>query len=600
MARKKKTFTLIASTRNAKEFTVFADQAARLRPHGHVEINVSSLSGKDWSEVPDGGSAWHEYASYGVGLHKFFPHPKLKPFVDAKFVAANRRLLASAMKIVRQKKLGACFAMHEPHFLPEAFFAAYPHLRGGRIDHPRRSKQEEFAMCLDHPEGREIFRAMAAELGKAVPELSLVRTLTNDAGAGFCWTEYLYPGPNGPAPCRMVPVGQRIANYVADIRAGVGKRDLDVQIGGNFTRLENESVPACIDDRTFWGRGPQRTVGAGSVGDNPVRGIIDPVGLLAALDRARDPKIERIFVGFGTNYRRHHELPEMAELVVDVIDAYCRKPAKGLLNRLKFLRALCAKWAGDAYADRLMEAFVTLHEAYALKHAAFGRFTGNYVGVSMRLINRPLVAMPDKLTEEEEAYFLPHVFSIYWNEARMDYMDWHGGRLSAGGVDELGPWPRVPGVDQFRGMLAGVADVLEGIKGRSKAAGVLRRMALSLRIYACIMRSIGNFYSVQTVRDRNADKLLGEPTIPPKVGSMTGDPDLLLLHEFMRDELDNTTELIDILENGGLAQMSLAPTPELEDTFLLGPDIVDQLKQKMAIMRAHWLDASHYMATPHK
>ena len=81
---------------------------------------------------------------------------------------------------------------------------------------------------------------------------------------------------------------------------------------------------------------------------------------------------------------------------------------------------------------------------------------------------------------------------------------------------------------------------------------------------------------------------------------MTGDPDLLLLHELMRDELDNTARLVDILENGGLRQLALAPAPELEDTFLLGPDIVGQLKQKMAIMRRHWLDASHYMAPPHK
>ncbi|KKK76741.1 hypothetical protein LCGC14_2860600, partial [marine sediment metagenome] len=60
-------------------------------------------------------------------------------------------------------------------------------------------------------------------------------------------------------------------------------------------------------------------------------------------------------------------------------------------------------------------------------------------------------------------------------------------------------------------------------------------------------------------------------------------------------------ELVDLLESGGLRRFLTARRPgDVEDTFLLGADIGDQLRKKMAIMRRHWLDASAYLAPPHK
>jgi len=596
----RRTFVVSAGVRSARDFDVFAAAAARLRRHGRVEMNVANLSGRDFSEVPAGGSPWHEYAAYGVGLHKFYPHPKLAQFVDAEFVARNRRLLRSCVKVLRAHKLGACFQLHEPHFLPEAFFQAHPHLRGPRVDHPRRSRAEAYAMCLDHPEGREILSAMAADLARDVPDLGTMHVLTNDAGSGFCWCEYLYPGPNGPAGCRGVGVGERVAAFVAALRDGTGKGNLDVVIAGNFTAAENHAVRPHLDDHVFWSRQPERTIRIGTVADNPVRGVIDPVGILAALQGWRRPEIRKVFLGFGTNYRRGHELPEAASMVIDIVDAFCRRPAYGLLNRLEFLRGLCARWAGEGYADELLEAFVALREALTLKQQTLGKMNANNAGVSMRMINRPLVAMPEKLAPDEEDYFLPYVFNVRPDQARSDYLDRHGSRPPLGIMGDPGPNPSIGNVDRCRGMFERVADALAAVPGRGRPAGVLRRMALSLRIHSCIMRSVNNFHVVQTVRDHCAEKLTGQPVAPPKRRSMTGDPDLLLLHERMRDELDNTARLVDILAAGGLGQLALAPTADLEDTFLLGPDLPSQLTRKMAIMRRHWLDASRHLAPPMK
>jgi hypothetical protein len=125
-------------------------------------------------------------------------------------------------------------------------------------------------------------------------------------------------------------------------------------------------------------------------------------------------------------------------------------------------------------------------------------------------------------------------------------------------------------------------------------------MGTSLRIYASILRSCGNFYAVQRVRDRNAATFAGEPRVPPKVADWFGNADLQMLNEFVRDELDNTSELIRLLQAGGTSQLLTASDPADEDTFLLGPDLLNQLRLKRQIMRRHWLDAERYLATPHK
>jgi hypothetical protein len=144
----------------------------------------------------------------------------------------------------------------------------------------------------------------------------------------------------------------------------------------------------------------------------------------------------------------------------------------------------------------------------------------------------------------------------------------------------------------------GIANRLESLGGAG--AAIFNRMGTSARIYASIIRSCGNVYAVQKVRDRNAGKLEGPPKVWPKVGDWYGAPDLQLLNEFIRDEMDNTVELVRLLEAGGLRQILTATNPADEDPFLLGPDLVSQLKLKCNIMQRHWLDAEAYLAPPHK
>jgi len=603
-------------TRNVEDFETFAKLASPLKKHGQVCIGVSSLAEKTQADVPEGGwgggSAWHEYTSLLSSLQKFFPHKKMQPFLDMKHVKKNRELLRAKAKVVKKYGYQASFSTHIPFFLPEAFFAKYPHLRGARVDHPRRSKREAFAPCVDHPEMLEMIKEMMGELAREVPEIRSMRLATNDAGGGLCWADWLYAGPNGPACCRHISTAQRAKRLMEAIREGAGKeRMLDLQMDGNFSEAEWREMNSLIDENfhfhIHWTKGVEHQVNAtgvpssGGIMDNPVRGIFDPVGIAKMLDGIKKPEVTRIGLNFGYNYNRGRELDDVVEKVVEIVDAFLKEPAHGSVERLLFVRKLCEKWVGTKRRDELLEALIAMNDAYRLKEQVAWRLTGNYYGVSMRIVNRPLVIMPDKLTAEEESYFLPYVFNTDVNEARMDYRDWHGAKLEGGPIEPMATNkdPRLKAMDAFSSRLKRVAGTLENM-GDSPTGELLSRMGQSLWLYACVMRSANNFFATGVVRDRNAEKLMGPAHIPPKIGDWTGDPDLQLLNSYMRDELDNAAEMAAILENGGMRQMVIADNAKNEDTFLLGPDLIKQLKRKCEIMQRHWLDAEAYMTIPHK
>jgi hypothetical protein len=251
---------------------------------------------------------------------------------------------------------------------------------------------------------------------------------------------------------------------------------------------------------------------------------------------------------------------------------------------------ICEKWAGEGSAEKLFNAFIELEEANKYKGVAMRGPTGIYWGVSARHITRPLVIAPDRLSAEEEAYFLPHVFNPSEQEARMDYTDIHGAHR------EVAPGT----VNHYVSRVNRAIRLMEGIDDSAPEKAFILDLAKALKIYSSIFRSLGNFGEAQAIRDRNAEKLSQVPHRPDKTPTWEGDPELQKFNALMRDELDNTQELIDLLEDGGMDFISHADDPEHEDTFLLGPDLIDQLKLKRKIMLDHWTDIEGYMATPFK
>ena len=88
-----KVFVIHAPIRDLDEYRKLAEQAARLKPFGRVEVNISTLADKGFHDVPEGRNFWYEYTSYNPTPYKFFPDPKIAPFIPADFVKKNRELL---------------------------------------------------------------------------------------------------------------------------------------------------------------------------------------------------------------------------------------------------------------------------------------------------------------------------------------------------------------------------------------------------------------------------------------------------------------------------------------------------------------------------
>jgi hypothetical protein len=71
---------------------------------------------------------------------------------------------------------------------------------------------------------------------------------------------------------------------------------------------------------------------------------------------------------------------------------------------------------------------------------------------------------------------------------------------------------------------------------------------------------------------------------------MDGDQKLREIQIVTRHDIDNTNELIRLLETSRVPLVLTAPTKAEEDIFTLGPDLIDQLKKKVAITLKHQLE----------
>jgi hypothetical protein len=205
-------------------------------------------------------------------------------------------------------------------------------------------------------------------------------------------------------------------------------------------------------------------------------------------------------------------------------------------------------------------------------------------------MTRPLVIRPDLLTPEEEDHFLPHVFNNLLAEARSDYIDLHGSRITINN----GNSESVPALNTTIDSLTRVATRLE------LAEGWLFELGTSIRIYASVMRSLRNFYLGQLIRDAHTTELAAAPRQPSKEPCMEGEGRILQWNQLMRDEMENAQELIALLESRGLRQLAHAADAQDQDTFVLGPDVIGDIKKKVQVMRHHWLDVQNYLAPPNK
>ncbi len=588
-------FVVYSSAESKEEFRQYAMQLARLKPYGRVDVCINSPALKSEFELPSGSCDWHEYASYNRSVEAFFPDSKLKPFVPETFINANRQMLLYRAGVLRELGLDAAFRSNEPRFLPKAFFEKYPDLLGPRVDHPRRSVSKEFAPCFHQPGTVEMYRNMAGQLFKNVPEIRTLYFSMNDAGSGTCWMDWLYSGPNGPSYCRDFNKSDGIVSmlnvYREEARLAAG-HDIDIYFKGMFTDGEKDDLLTRLPENCFLeGRNYPgvKNISTMLYSVYPVRGILNPLQILRTMSRQSEMP-ERYIIDFWASYSRAHERIETITKLIDIVqDNINISKGGGEAAVLESLKKISLKWGGPVYADQLFNTFLELDSTFRESRPELRGLSTLYWGVSARQITRPLVFAPDLLKPSEERTFLPYVFNVSIKEARNDYLDIHGG-------------DRELPVNALKPLLLSLRQIcasLDKIKNAPEQK-FLDDMARALRLYACVIRTCGNFNDAQIIRNRNSEILAGPVHRPDKMPVWTGDEDFLKFNAIMRDELDNTQEMIELLESGGMDLICTAKPPFPEDTFVLGPDLIVQLKAKRKVMLAHWTDIEGYLTSPFK
>lgn len=592
----KTTFIINVVSSDINNFSKHIQYVTPLKKYGRVQINVGTLADKGFYEIPKSGNPWAEYASNNANLPKFFPDRKIEPFLPADFVKKNRELLLAKVRLLKENDMEATIFANEPGYLPGAFFQAYPQLRGPRVDHPRRSTIASFSPCLSHWEMQEIYTNMMAEMLKAAPEIKSYLFKTNDAGSGNCWTDWLYSGPNGPDHCKDELVGQRMANFFNALQKGAAKAgtSLDVYLSptsSNFTDDEKVNIAKYLPANCYFynqGGFEANYTGSDISFMYPILGVADIISFLNKINSIDIEKPQTLFINFTSFYNRGNEDLELEKLLLQLLADRFAKKYSG--TPLEQLQQYCLTWVGNTSAQNLVKSFIDLNEAFSYRSKNLRNlFLVNW-SVAARMINRPLIVAPHRLNAEEEKYFLPYIFNKSAEEARMDYTDIQGAT-----------WHTEPdSIKVLIGKLNRIGSAFNEMPAAAPQYKLFSKMAVSLKVYACLLRSIGNFTSAQKIRDDNAAKLKGPSQLPAKTATWSGEADLLKFNAVMRDELDNTVELVNLLEHGGLQSIVLAKDSQHEDCFLLGPGILNQLKEKQKIMLTHWTDIEDYMTSPFK
>ncbi len=579
-AKQKVIFTCPTST--IEEFRQLAKQAAEL---GATHVSISDLPKSRWQWELDMNDPYPNWGMLVTSLFKVVVPDELKPFLPADYAKKNLQIVKERCAILKEYGLKAAFFGKEPAWLPEAVYQAHPNWRGPRCEHPRRARHTYYAPCIDQPEVLAMYRKAVAELCRQAP-IEVFSLLTNDSGGGICWSVSLYPGLNGPAWCEKRSYADRVIGFMSTIQEGANDAGLQAEVSMNYGaglisaaevnsvipllkpgqalnfRTRDESVPSRIIGYNFYDNG---------VG--PVLGIPHVFRVAEQLQDAwADAKTNRTFMIDEAN------VPEYFELVKQ----FRANPATTMIGRMQNIQRTAEHFAGTEGAPHLMQAWDKISRAAEMIRWLSGDPVMLVATVNQRWITRPLVPFPMELTPDEKDYYRKYQFQANSEEEAADLMNLQGFEV----------------INGFSGSMLASTQFTMAIGLLQSAIDDLAKIARSpddqwallqdrLRVLICFYRNSINTIQYQDILDRS------DYTHPPVEGNiypMDGDQKLREIQIVTRRDIDNTNELIRLLESRKVPMIFMAPTKQEEDIFTLGPDLIDQLKKKVAITLKHQLE----------
>ncbi|OGD20087.1 MAG: hypothetical protein A2W03_00225 [Candidatus Aminicenantes bacterium RBG_16_63_16] len=332
-----------------------------------------------------------------------------------------------------------------------------------------------------------------------------------------------------------------------------------------------------INGRAKDGATPLITVGNGFYDSwtNPVIGVPQVLRFAWQLEAAAGD--ERADLNFVFCEPRS---PELFALLKE----FRRKPWRGLRGRVEAIHAVAAQVAGQENAEALIGVWEKIDRAVGAVRSTGGDPFMLVGTINQRWLTRPLVPFPMELKPEEKDYYRKFQFQANSEEEAADLMNLQGFELINGFSGSLLASNLL---NQAIGSLESAIKDLAALREKIADRPYADTLGSRLRALRCVYRNARNTIQYQDILDRTD---YGPPPNEENIYPLDGDQKLREIQIITRDEIDNTNELANLLESAKTPLVEVAPAMAEEDIFLIGPNIVEQLRKKTQIMLRHELD----------
>lgn len=581
-----------ANTANLKEYRKLAEFAKELSA---THCGADQIEPSMWQWNQDRHDPYPNWSLNRPSLFKYIVPKELKKYIPQDYTKRNLDTLIARGKILKEFGLKATFNGMEPAYLPEQAYREHPEWRGPRCDHTRRARKEYYAPCLDNAEMRRIYVDAVAELCRLVP-FETFELMTNDSGGGLCWYPRLYPGKNGPTACYSVPMADRVVNFLSIFQEGAAKAgipDAEVNVSRYFSNDIVENVipklkkNQAVCGRTAKGKSFSLTIGYMSGHQEhtfPVAGLSRIVKIAEQLQNVqKNPQCN-----VNISLRSVNDFDAMRFLR----KYFKTKVPQGISGRYQLLTDFAADFVGKDHADKLVQAWDNIERAHDLmEHLSTGGHIFTLGTVHQRWLTRPLVGFPGELKPEEKQYYREFQFQAQSEADADNLLDLQGYRWLSGYSAKFayknlfyGHFaPKVQSaVNSFKALIpfAKDKDVAHYLEMQSKKA----------EMYCCIGRNALNIISYQEILDRTDYKKTPEDTTLE--ANEQGDVRLDKLRRICRAEINNTVQIIRLIESTPEPLLQHAPGDEFESVMILGTrgKLLKDLYKKIEIMENHRRD----------
>jgi len=549
--------------------------------------------------------SWYNHK---LGLLKVLPPERLAPHVTDEWAAWADEvtgMLDRRCEILREHGLRAVYTTNEPQVLPERVFEAQPQWRGPRVDQPNRSRKPHFAPCVSHPAVLELYREAVAALLERYPEIEMFQFVTTDAGSGFCWAESLYPGENGNARCRDRSMVDRVTGFFDALDDGAERAGTAVEYTLDEIPPQEWMLPTFEHDERMATEldagqalnnleGPDPTPFQTTAGISnwegsmlyPVRGIPQPVECVRSLQSAADSEAPRLTFGVS---------PGVADLHLEIYERLTDAEPDDRVEAFGVLKSLAADRVGEDHAGTLLELWFAIDEATTEAKTVPGHAPTMVGGVHQRWLTRPFVPFPLELDPETRRYYREYLFQAGSERRAENLVDCQAMRPFEGWAARLlltFVFDRVDSaVERARTLASELAAELDG-----EQAATYEGLERRLSVLSCLLTNSRNAIDYQAIRDQVRERGV-EPDPTPVLGTQSSwERDFML--DRARSEIDNTLELIDLLEGSDERILQCADSEAGEDIRLLGPNVTEELARKVEIMHDRWDDYRRLFTEP--